>query len=325
MVMCSAPAAGGCSIHELAGGEIPNIIEVFSSSARAWFVAMVISEGNGAVTVRFVDIGGTVWEKSVFREDPRLAAFGIHTGALPPPGFEPVPSRSRPGQLSYLDVAGQQKYGSLEVAWQAYLEQRVFSDTASEGGVAVQEDTHEVRLPAVGVLGDGRFVAASQPTTLNLAEAWGAQHRGPAPALPRHRPASSEGGAGAAVSSTAAWAVPVGAGRGTAAATVAAPATELAVAGPRVTALAARGARAFRTAAALGPGIAEGPVVHPAPHMAMQAVAPHPHIALEEATLPPGYKYMGTIAPYGAEKRPHASWEHQVPMRHCPSYSVGCP
>lgn len=42
------------------------------------------------------------------------------TVALAPPGFIAVPSRSRPGQICYLETATGRKYGTLELAWQVH-------------------------------------------------------------------------------------------------------------------------------------------------------------------------------------------------------------
>mmetsp|Transcript_98778 Transcript_98778/g.318579 ORF Transcript_98778/g.318579 Transcript_98778/m.318579 type:complete len:292 (-) Transcript_98778:39-914(-) len=160
------------------GQDVPAVIEVFSSSARSWFVALVVSEVGGALTVRFLDAGGTAWEKSAFREDPRLAAFGTNVGGQLPPGFEAVPSISRPGRFAYLDVAGHQKYGSPELAWQAFLEHRVLDGTLCDGPAKVMTDTHKV-CGTVGGQGAGRVATirpggptgAAAPRTLSRASA----------------------------------------------------------------------------------------------------------------------------------------------------------
>jgi len=148
---------------------VPAVVDVFSSSARAWFVALVVSEAGGAFTVRFLDAGGTSWEKSVFREDPRLAAFGAHTDGMPPPGFEAVPSRSRPGQAAYLDAAGRQKYGTLELAWQAYLEQRALGSAACERSPGAY-DAHKaaISVHSVSSVGSVGTAAFSPPRSMIL-------------------------------------------------------------------------------------------------------------------------------------------------------------
>eukprot|EP00929_Paragymnodinium_shiwhaense_P097291 TRINITY_DN59026_c0_g1_i1.p1 TRINITY_DN59026_c0_g1~~TRINITY_DN59026_c0_g1_i1.p1 ORF type:complete len:390 (-),score=76.94 TRINITY_DN59026_c0_g1_i1:370-1539(-) len=120
-----------------------SLVEIFSNTERRWFIALVIAEDNGALTVRFEGSDGKPKEKACYREDPRLAPLGTHkaTGymggagehlALPiPPGFEVVASASRPGQVSYLDGFDLQKYASPALAWQAYLERRLLGSQAS--------------------------------------------------------------------------------------------------------------------------------------------------------------------------------------------------
>lgn len=99
------------------------LVEVFSRSAGGWFVAIVAGQVDGNLTVRFVDQANQVQQKLAQRGDPELAAFGTHTSCAAPPGFERVPSRSRPGQYALLDRATGQKFASEELAWGSFLEQ----------------------------------------------------------------------------------------------------------------------------------------------------------------------------------------------------------
>merc|ERR1719230_1433180 len=109
--------------HCANGSSEPAVVEVFSNTARAWFVAVVIHSSAEVLTVRFMDSSGHAREKGVYNDDPRLAPFGTHVGlSLLPPGFDAVPSSTRPGEVSYLDLAGRKKYASPALAWQAYLE-----------------------------------------------------------------------------------------------------------------------------------------------------------------------------------------------------------
>mmetsp|Transcript_41624 Transcript_41624/g.114770 ORF Transcript_41624/g.114770 Transcript_41624/m.114770 type:complete len:286 (-) Transcript_41624:190-1047(-) len=122
-----AHAAVGSGVWIGSGGASPSVVEVFSNTARAWFVALVISETDGVIAVRFIDHDGKPREKTSFPEDPRIAPLGTHIGKSMPPGFEAVLSASRPGHYSYLDTAELRKYGSLELAWQVHLERRLQS------------------------------------------------------------------------------------------------------------------------------------------------------------------------------------------------------
>lgn len=112
----------------------PSVVEVFSNTARTWFVGLVIADrdANGLLLVRFLDDEGRPREKASHPEDPRIAAFGTHIGhSLLPPGFEVVPSSSRHGDHSYLDSVERRKYGSRPLAWQAYLEKQLLGEDSA--------------------------------------------------------------------------------------------------------------------------------------------------------------------------------------------------
>lgn len=105
--------------------DVPIVLEVFSNSTQGWYVAIVVANTDGALTVRFVDEQGERREKGAYCKDPRTAYFGTHTGWAAPPGVTTMPSATRPGQVSYLDQVAQQKFATAELAWQAYLERHL--------------------------------------------------------------------------------------------------------------------------------------------------------------------------------------------------------
>lgn len=109
----------------------PAVVEVFSSTSRVWYVALVVADAENSLTLRFLDDNGRVCEKSVLREDPRIAPLGSRTGGSLPQGFHAVPSASRPGQLSWLEASTGTRYASAALAWQAFLEDRVLSQGAA--------------------------------------------------------------------------------------------------------------------------------------------------------------------------------------------------
>jgi len=110
--------------------ELPEIMEVFSNSACAWFVALVVGTTADGVslTVRFIDADGGKLEKTVSRRSGELALLGTHVGNVPPPGVVAMASRSRAGQMAFLDPVAQRKFSTLELAWKAYLERELICD-----------------------------------------------------------------------------------------------------------------------------------------------------------------------------------------------------
>lgn len=109
----------------------PAVVEVFSSTSRAWFVALVVADAKSSLTLRYLDHDGRVCEKSALREDPRIMPLGSRTAGSLPPGFHAVASTSRPGQLSWLEASTGKRYASPALAWQAFLEDRVLSQSAA--------------------------------------------------------------------------------------------------------------------------------------------------------------------------------------------------
>jgi len=104
--------------------QAPRLVEVYSSSGGCWFVAAVVQEDDDQVVLRFTGADGLMREKIMHSSDTALATFGCYTDD-PPPGFNVVPSSTRPGQVAYLDVTAMQKYISRELAWQAYLKDQL--------------------------------------------------------------------------------------------------------------------------------------------------------------------------------------------------------
>eukprot|EP00929_Paragymnodinium_shiwhaense_P096998 TRINITY_DN58771_c0_g1_i1.p1 TRINITY_DN58771_c0_g1~~TRINITY_DN58771_c0_g1_i1.p1 ORF type:complete len:1216 (+),score=259.60 TRINITY_DN58771_c0_g1_i1:53-3649(+) len=138
--------------------DAPAVLEVFSNSARVWFVALVVDARDGVLTLRFIDKEGAKCEKSAYLEDPRVAVFGKHTAGLLPPDVVAVPSASRPGAYSYLDPVAQKKYATPELVWQAYLERQLLDDSAPPSVAAppplqrVPEDDYLIPAASAGDL-----------------------------------------------------------------------------------------------------------------------------------------------------------------------------
>eukprot|EP00397_Hematodinium_sp_SG-2012_P034428 GEMP01036930.1.p1 GENE.GEMP01036930.1~~GEMP01036930.1.p1 ORF type:complete len:534 (+),score=129.81 GEMP01036930.1:50-1651(+) len=98
--------------------EVDSCCEVFSSSYQRWFVASVIDNDTEVVTVRFF-VDDDMKEKSLRISDPMLAPLETNIRDMPP-HFECVPSTSRPGEVSYLELATGIKYLDLQCAWQVH-------------------------------------------------------------------------------------------------------------------------------------------------------------------------------------------------------------
>mmetsp|Transcript_66027 Transcript_66027/g.123137 ORF Transcript_66027/g.123137 Transcript_66027/m.123137 type:complete len:320 (-) Transcript_66027:59-1018(-) len=136
--------------------QAPRLVEVYSSSGGCWFVAAVVTEDDDQVVLRFTGADGLMREKIMHPSDTALASFGCHTDD-PPPGFNVVPSSTRPGQVAYLDVSAMQKYISRELAWQAYLKDQLAqhahmkamhaSQTASAGLAEAEQRRQESQEP----------------------------------------------------------------------------------------------------------------------------------------------------------------------------------
>jgi len=105
--------------------QVGSVVEVFSASLGRWCVAMVTQVSqNQFLSVSFADAKGELLSKMLARSDLQLACFGSNIAELPP-GFKAVPSQSRPGECSYLDVAKGIKYQTLELAWRAHIERLI--------------------------------------------------------------------------------------------------------------------------------------------------------------------------------------------------------
>jgi hypothetical protein len=113
---------------------VGSIVEVFSATVQTWHVAMIVqaarSDGPDVMTVQFYR-NGEPQLKQLYRTDAYLAALGAHT-AETPPGFEVLPSQSRPGQSVYYDTVSQKKYSTIELAWQLHFERLLKSTPASQ-------------------------------------------------------------------------------------------------------------------------------------------------------------------------------------------------
>jgi len=126
--MGSPAGAGGLDSHDP-----PMVVEVFSVSARAWFVALVVGTSEDRLRLRFIDAEGTRREKVAIRGEGQLAHFGTNFGDVLPPGVTAVPSNTRPGQLAYMDSTVNRKFATPAFAWQAYLERHLVGIQSSSG------------------------------------------------------------------------------------------------------------------------------------------------------------------------------------------------
>jgi len=105
--------------------QVVSVVEVFSASLGRWCVALVTQVSqNQFLSVSFPDAKGELLSKMLARSDLQLACFGSNISDLPP-GFKAVPSQSRPGEFSYLDIAKGIKYQTLELAWRAHIERLI--------------------------------------------------------------------------------------------------------------------------------------------------------------------------------------------------------
>lgn len=112
--------------------DAPVVLEVYSNSARDWFVAIVVREERDAITLRFLDHMGAKREKLSYWSDSRVARLGTHIIDLPP-GVVAVPSSTRPGEVSYADPEAQRRFATVDLVWQAYLERHLLGENEEEG------------------------------------------------------------------------------------------------------------------------------------------------------------------------------------------------
>jgi len=96
------------------------MVEVYCLEAQQWLVGRVGATHGETVTVYTFNATGAFSQRSFATGDSCLASFGTHVTG-PPPGFQAVPSVSRPGQLTYVNIATEVKYRCAEHAWQEYF------------------------------------------------------------------------------------------------------------------------------------------------------------------------------------------------------------
>mmetsp|Transcript_54590 Transcript_54590/g.130239 ORF Transcript_54590/g.130239 Transcript_54590/m.130239 type:complete len:542 (-) Transcript_54590:95-1720(-) len=101
-----------------------SILEVYSARQGGWLVGMVSEVGQPTpdmLTVQFSADGLKLLQKCLSRNDMQLAVFGSNLSDLPP-GFQATPSKSRPGDVSYMDTATGAKFQTTELAWRCHYE-----------------------------------------------------------------------------------------------------------------------------------------------------------------------------------------------------------
>lgn len=163
-----APCEMANGLRQRESWEVGSVVEVYSASVERWFVAMVIQVlNNSAVAVRFIGADGGLHVKTLARSDMQLAPYSSNTAELPP-GFQAVPSKSRPGQLAYLDLITSVKYPNVEMAWHTAIERAIhqhqsFKDQAQFQSRAPQiEATSQVTHEACAAKAQ-RDAALGQP------------------------------------------------------------------------------------------------------------------------------------------------------------------
>mmetsp|Transcript_53060 Transcript_53060/g.121075 ORF Transcript_53060/g.121075 Transcript_53060/m.121075 type:complete len:432 (-) Transcript_53060:656-1951(-) len=103
--------------------EIGSVVEIFSKGLQAWFVGLVVQESadREVIRIRFM-VGDEPKEKALKKGDSELChQVGTHV-AMIPPGWQRVPSQSRPGQVAYFCPSTGLKYATMAQAWQVHLE-----------------------------------------------------------------------------------------------------------------------------------------------------------------------------------------------------------
>jgi len=152
------------------GAEGSAVVEIFSDSEGSWFVAIVVLAEPRALLVRFLDARGEPREKAVrYDDDAHVACLGTHLANALPPGVVAVPSTSRPGQLAYFDAEVECKYGTPELAWQAYLERHLLADDQEEFvGDSTSGVAGDSLAPALAASGLELLSTADSPGTAPL-------------------------------------------------------------------------------------------------------------------------------------------------------------
>jgi len=100
--------------------QLGSLVEVYCPESEQWNVGQVGALSDETIAVDMFDAQGAFMQKSLATGDSCLASFGTHVKG-PPPGFQARPSVSRPGQLTYVNVATEDKYRCAEHAWQEYI------------------------------------------------------------------------------------------------------------------------------------------------------------------------------------------------------------
>jgi len=98
-----------------------SVVEVFSSSLGRWLMALVTQVSKGKMSVWLADDRSTLGLQDLSFMDLQLAGVGTHILDLPV-GFRMVPSKTRPGQVAYLDLDMNRKLSSRELAWRYHIE-----------------------------------------------------------------------------------------------------------------------------------------------------------------------------------------------------------
>ncbi|CAD7938927.1 unnamed protein product [Amoebophrya sp. A120] len=81
----------------------------------------------------------------------------------PPPGFEAVPSRSRPGYFAYVELETGRRYGNLDLAWQAVYDRRAAEEK-------LEKEKREEEQAAISIQRRQRERIANRAQTNNAPE-----------------------------------------------------------------------------------------------------------------------------------------------------------
>mmetsp|Transcript_102352 Transcript_102352/g.198121 ORF Transcript_102352/g.198121 Transcript_102352/m.198121 type:complete len:727 (+) Transcript_102352:94-2274(+) len=130
-----------------------SVVEVFSSSQDRWLIALVMQVSKGKMSVWLADDRGTLGLQDLSFMDLQLATVGTHILDLPI-GFRMVPSRTRPGQVAYLDLDHNRKLSSRELAWRYHIENHAAASAQDSAPTAS------------GRAGDASSSSASRPPLL---------------------------------------------------------------------------------------------------------------------------------------------------------------
>mmetsp|Transcript_35800 Transcript_35800/g.82160 ORF Transcript_35800/g.82160 Transcript_35800/m.82160 type:complete len:287 (-) Transcript_35800:86-946(-) len=127
-----------------------SVLEVYSARLSTWLVGFVAQVGQPTpdmITVQFSCDGAKLLQKSLARNDMQLATFGSHLSALPP-CFQSTPSKSRPGDVSYMDAETGAKFQTKDLAWQAYYEKMRQAAGYSDGPATMRPQLSQPKASA---------------------------------------------------------------------------------------------------------------------------------------------------------------------------------